>query len=458
MLEKAFARKYLPILVLLVLGLATRAAFLRYPNEVVFDEVHFGSFISAYFTHEYYFDIHPPLGKLLIAAWGKMCGYHAGLRFDNIGQAFGDASYVTLRTLPNVVGGLIPAAVYGFLGALGISGPAAFLASCFILFDNAFLVQSRFVLLDPFYLLFGFSGLWLFFRARHRGYRISNVALAFAVLGLSVSVKWIGLGFFGFAAIVMAADHIRRWRAACVRIVVSFGAPAVIYVFSFWIHFWLLSKTGPGDPFMSARFQRGLEGSVYTSDTGLKPLSLLQKTWEINRRMFAANQTLHASHPYESKFYTWPFMWRSVSYWTKDFGGGKAGYIYFLGNPVVWWLSAFAVMGGLFSVLDRWKCAREPRPAKDWLYVGYLVSLLPFAAISRLLFLYHYLAALVFGASICSALLFDEWDWRNRRQRTLWVSLLLLTISGFLFFAPLSYGWPIDSAGYRSRMWLKSWI
>ncbi|MFN7088533.1 MAG: phospholipid carrier-dependent glycosyltransferase [Candidatus Paceibacteria bacterium] len=51
----------------LSLGLITRFLFIWNPPEVVFDEVHFGKFLYAYFTGEYYFDIHPPLGKLILA-------------------------------------------------------------------------------------------------------------------------------------------------------------------------------------------------------------------------------------------------------------------------------------------------------------------------------------------------------------------------------------------------------
>ena len=63
------------IIILVVLGLVSRLIFLNHPDSLVFDEVHFGKFVSAYFTGEYYFDIHPPLGKLLIALGAKLGGY-----------------------------------------------------------------------------------------------------------------------------------------------------------------------------------------------------------------------------------------------------------------------------------------------------------------------------------------------------------------------------------------------
>ena len=63
------------LLLLTLLALATRFYNLAHPAEIVFDEQHFGKFISAYLTGEYFFDIHPPLGKLMIAGVAKLAGY-----------------------------------------------------------------------------------------------------------------------------------------------------------------------------------------------------------------------------------------------------------------------------------------------------------------------------------------------------------------------------------------------
>jgi dolichyl-phosphate-mannose--protein O-mannosyl transferase len=61
---------------------------LKWPAQVVFDEVHFGKFVNGYITGRYFFDIHPPLGKLLIALVAYSYGYDGTQPFDHIGEAY----------------------------------------------------------------------------------------------------------------------------------------------------------------------------------------------------------------------------------------------------------------------------------------------------------------------------------------------------------------------------------
>ncbi len=50
-------------LILTLIAAATRYWRLDKPPAVVFDEHHFGRFTNQYWKGEYFFDIHPPLGK-----------------------------------------------------------------------------------------------------------------------------------------------------------------------------------------------------------------------------------------------------------------------------------------------------------------------------------------------------------------------------------------------------------
>lgn len=51
-----------------------------------FDEVHFGGFASKYIKGQYFMDVHPPLGKLLIALSGILAGFDGQFDFKEIGK------------------------------------------------------------------------------------------------------------------------------------------------------------------------------------------------------------------------------------------------------------------------------------------------------------------------------------------------------------------------------------
>src|SRR5262249_10900421 len=154
-----------------------------------------------------------------------------------------------LRFLPRLAGALVPVLTYACWLALGIGRRAAFLAACMILLDNAFLVQSRFVLLDSVLLFFGFAGLCLFLQARRRGYQLARLLPAAALFGFSTSVKWTGISFLSLALAITAADlylGVRRRRTGIRRtttnLMILAVAPILVYLAVFWIHFSLLTQ------------------------------------------------------------------------------------------------------------------------------------------------------------------------------------------------------------------------
>jgi dolichyl-phosphate-mannose-protein mannosyltransferase len=80
----------------------------------------------------------------------------------------------------------------------------------------------------------------------------------------------------------------------------------------------------------------------------VKSLSFLRKWVELQRAMFYHNNALTSSHPYASQPISWPFLLRGVSFWTHN---DTREQIYFLGNPIGWWLasSLLAVFAGIIG-------------------------------------------------------------------------------------------------------------
>lgn len=427
------------VLVILVLSIATHFAFFGYPDETVFDEVHFGKFVSGYYTGEYYFDIHPPLGKLIIAGFAKPFNFKPEFNFAEIGEKFPDKKYLVLRFLPVLAGTLLPVIIFLLILELGLSRMAAFAGGLFIIFENAILTQSRLMLLDPFLLLFGFASFLFYFKSRSalhtaRSARYSVLMSVFA--GLAVSIKWTGLSFIAIPIIIEMREYrislsyknlIRyfKWLISFIGIVLT------VYFSVFLLHFALLPKPGPGDAFMKP---------------GFRDNNMLKNILDLNIEMYRSNQRLMATHPYNSSWYEWPFMVRPIYYWVKD-----NARIYLFGNPVIWWSSTIAIAFGIkYLVLSIKK--KKIDKVLAILLGGYVINLLPFIGIKRVMFLYHYLIALIFAIMVLCYLI-DK----NKNSRNIFKIIVVAAIAAFIFFAPLSFGLPLSDKSYETRVWFSIW-
>jgi dolichyl-phosphate-mannose-protein mannosyltransferase len=321
----------------------------------------------------------------------------------------------------------------------------------FITLENALVTQSRYILLDPFLLLFGFSALLFYFRWRRTG-RIPHLIGMAIFAGLSMSIKWTGVAFLGLAGIneLVATGRTLSVRKIANLVLYFILIPLAIYFSFFAVHFSILSKTGEGDAFMTPAFQSSLQGSDYANDSKLKPLNVFQKFVELNLEMYKANQTLTATHPYSSKWYTWPFMIRPVYYWNHaSTTAPTESKIYLIGNPLIWWASTVATLYLLFSSIGRGFFKNKTVLI---LLGGYFINYLPFIGIGRVMFLYHYLSALIF-AVLTLAYLID----RQKFSKRMLLTAIAVTAISFIYFAPLSYGLPLEAGQFQNRIWLTTW-
>ena len=154
-------RRHPEVFILIGAALATRLWGLFTPAAVVFDEVYFKVYAGDYLKHSYYFDPHPPLGKLLLAGW-------AWLTHLDPSSLTGTGPVVALRILPALAGAAIIPIFYAFLRQLGASRRIATLGATLLLLDNALLVESRFVLIDSMLIAFGLGAVTCFLAARRR--------------------------------------------------------------------------------------------------------------------------------------------------------------------------------------------------------------------------------------------------------------------------------------------------
>jgi dolichyl-phosphate-mannose-protein mannosyltransferase len=439
-------------LVVLILGAVTHLLFLSWPDQVVFDEVHFGKFVTAYCcTGERFFDIHPPHAKLLIAGVAYLGGYRGGLSFEYIGQAYGDVPVAALRFLPAVTGVLLAVVMTRLLRQLGASPWLAWLGGVVVAVDNALIVQTRLIALDGVLLVSTMGALSAYLASvTTAGYRLLGWSLlAGALAGLAVGTKFTGLAIVVLLGILMLARLLqeRTWRTVRhlllqgVSLVVGF---AIIYLAGWALHFALLTQPGSGDVWGVPQFESPVA------------VSFVRETIKLHRTMLDANYNLTATHPYASTWWTWPLMLKPVFYWQ----GADNAALYFIGNPVVWWgaavLTGMALLGFLYRVLQAGGffggAPLSLGTYRLWIpWLGFIITLVPLTRIPRALFMYHYLSPLLFSILI-SILYLDRWLPANKR-RTVAVLGAVVASVGWLLVSPITYGFTVSTWWHSLVQW-----
>ncbi|KAI7868703.1 Dolichyl-phosphate-mannose-protein mannosyltransferase-domain-containing protein [Spinellus fusiger] len=272
--------KTLTLLTLTLLSFWTRFRLIGRSNIVVWDEAHFGKFGSHYLQHEFYFDVHPPLGKMLVGFSGWLAGYDGSFAFES-GNTYPDTvNYTVMRLFNAVWGALMVPLAYSTAEALGMSFKACILAATMILLDTAYLCISRFILLDSMLLFFTSTSLYclcMFKNLRHEPFSEAWwlwLSLTGLSLGCVSSVKWVGLFAVTLVGIYTLQDlwdmlgdirmpkhkYIGHWIARAVCLICL---PVMVYMMSFALHFAILYKSGPGDAQMSSLFQANLAGNTF---------------------------------------------------------------------------------------------------------------------------------------------------------------------------------------------------
>ncbi|XP_057714566.1 protein O-mannosyl-transferase 2 [Corythoichthys intestinalis] len=267
-------------LLFLVAGLAfsTRLYKIKEPPHVCWDETHFGKMGSYYINRTFFFDVHPPLGKMLIGLAGYMSGYDGTFQFTRPGDKYEHHIYWGMRGLCAGLGSFLPIFAYLIVLELSHSHTAALMAAWLLIFDTGCITISQYILLDPILLFFimaatlsmvkfngekdrPYSASWWFWML------LNGVSLAGAL-----GVKFVGL----FVILLVGLNTISDlWRLLgdldlslmdvakhlLARVFGLILVPLFLYVTIFAVHFVVLNKSGPGDGFFSSAFQSRLIGN-----------------------------------------------------------------------------------------------------------------------------------------------------------------------------------------------------
>jgi dolichyl-phosphate-mannose--protein O-mannosyl transferase len=408
-------RRDLAIAILFTLGAALfRLPRLGVPGEEVFDEVYHAKTALQYLNGEPPLEwVHPPTAKLLIAVGVWVFGYEPW----------------AWRLMPALAGVALAPVFYLLARRVLVTERAAVLATVLLLCDGVYLVQSRIAMTNIFAVLFQVSAALFILRAAlPPQLSAPDMAAAGLFLGLALSTRWTSLLAAGFLGVVLLA--VRRLRIIKPRelglTVLAFVLlPAAIYVLSYW-------------PWMRQGHELG------------ELLPLQKSIWRYHA-------DLRAQHPYFSKWYTWPLLYRPTWYHFKQTGDTIRG-IVALGNPALWWASVPVTLWALLTG------ARERDPRRLLSGLGFCALYLPWGLSPRTLNYSHYLFEAIPYACLSLGTLLDRaWDGR-------WAALARAYLAGvvllFLFFLPFFIALPVPAGWYfrdlgggvRPWTWFPKWV
>lgn len=239
---------------------------------VLWDEAHFGKFATHYLKREYFFDVHPPLGKMLTAFSAWIHSVPSGFAFPSGLPYPLDVDYCGMRLFHAVFGSAVPVLGGILMQNLQYDTATCLAVGVMLAMDNAFVSVSRLVLLDVFLLFFmGVSEIFLS-RMVVDNRLISSWPCLLALgcsLGLTMSVKWIGCftvahtgAFVIYTLVLEARKRSRRVFSMFARYFLTLVCvPIAVYLAVFFVHLLIVCRTGPGDGEMSSWFQQFLSGN-----------------------------------------------------------------------------------------------------------------------------------------------------------------------------------------------------
>ncbi|KAL2001601.1 hypothetical protein VTN02DRAFT_1556 [Thermoascus thermophilus] len=269
------------------LSFFTRMYRIGRSNIVTWDEAHFGKFGSHYLKREFYFDVHPPLGKILVGLSGFLAGYNGSFEFKSGEKYPEDVNYTFMRVFNAFFGVVCVPLAYYTARELNFRRATIWLVSLMVLFENSYATISRFILLDSMLLCFTFTTAlcWAkFHRLQNKSFSVewfTWLILTGLSIGCVCSVKWVGLFCTALVGLYTIEDLWNKFgdlkmpkavlaQHLAARVVGLIVIPVLVYMFSFYLHFLILENSGPGDAQMSSLFQANLKGTDVGKDSPLE--------------------------------------------------------------------------------------------------------------------------------------------------------------------------------------------
>lgn len=168
--------------------------------------------------------------------------------------------------------------------------------------------------------------------------------------------------------------------------------------------------------------------------------------------MLTYHQGVHTPHPYQSNWYQWILDARPILYYQDFSTPGMRGIFASFNNPLVSWAGLLAFFAVAVQMVRR-KCGKAL-----FIVLATLSQFVPWTAIGRVLFAYHYFPTVLF---LCFAIAYLMDDMLNRKRE--WAGLAVYGFTGcagllYAIFYPELIGILVPNwyATYFLR-WFPSW-
>ena len=442
-----------------------------------FDEVFYPHYGFKYLTGESFYYVHPPLANYLYA--GAIWIYHQLPWVDTVAisaLSFEQLNPLSYRWLNAFLGSLLCLLAYFISYTISNNKIFALIVCFFVAIDGSLLVDSRFALANVYIVFFGLSALLCIAKSKSVGLNTRYWLLSSGIcLGLAASVKWNGLGYMlvilSFLLILNCMQkfdlyELRFTRAQTNRlriqkttnnlrqkIRVMHSVPQWEYL----IYFLFVPL------FVYVLIY--IPDLQFNTEYGF--LEKHQEQLGFHQTMVEENE-----HPYCSKWYTWPFMIRPVAYFFSssdalDALGNKIVVfqdVHLFPNPYLYWFSSVAILTMVVEWMKLfWHWINQGILShKVYLFLfillGFFANLLPWALVSRCVFLYQYQPASVFAFLALAWYLTELIRSESLKYKILSWGILMIIFISFLYWLPIQLGINLESDSFYGRMWLPSWI
>ena len=409
-------------------------------SNMYFDEVYFVRTAVEHIKNLNPYEItHPPLGKEIIAASILIVG----------------ESPLGWRIIGAVCGVIMLLVMYVFIKNMFGKTAVAACGTLLLGFDFMRYVQTRIATIDTYAVLFILLAFFFMYRYittdADATFRKSLLPLALSGLffGISFAVKWIGF-YAGAGLLILYIIRLYQlWDHYNSTGKTGFG----IYLIKTLLYSMLFFVVIPVIIYYITYIPYGTLRGMTVSGGMLWNPDYFRLVWQNQEAMltYHSKTVLGAEHPFSSFWWQWIFNIKPILYVAGVSGDLRASFGAF-GNPVIWWGGIPAVLVMAVRVFTH----RDGRAL--FILIGYLTQLLPWIAVSRIVFVYHYFPSTLFIV-LAFAHMFNTLAERRKRSGLNAVyGYTAASGSVFALFFPLLSGMYMPNWYYTNLVkWLYIW-